>query len=63
MKIIVDKLPESPRACLFSQHHCEYGYICMLRPVIRDDKERPRKPIVRCKSVESCECLIKLEDR
>ena len=62
MKIIVDKLPESPAACPFSQHNCEYGYLCTLRPVIEYNGKRPINPIIRCKSVERCECLIELED-
>lgn len=62
MKIIVDKLPETPRECLFSQHHCEYGYLCMLRPLVKSGEYRtPRKPLTRCESVGDCECLIEVE--
>ena len=64
MRIIVDQLPESPRACLFSQHNCEYGYLCTLRPLrplITDSvPEHRRKPIIRCRDVDKCEFLVEL---
>ena len=28
MKILVDKIPEFPKACLFVKYNCEYGYLC-----------------------------------
>lgn len=63
MKIIVDKMPETPRECLFSQRHCEYGYLCNLRPLVNDGVHlRPTKPRIRCESVGDCDCLIELED-
>ena len=62
MRVVVDQLPESPRDCLFSQHHCEYGYLCMLRPLVNTGEDnRRRKPIIRCSGVHECECLVELE--
>ena len=30
MRIIVDKMPEQPKDCLFSLWNCEYGWRCKL---------------------------------
>ena len=63
MKIVVDQLPKSPRACIFSQHHCEYGYLCTLHPCVSSrDGRNTRKPLIRCDSVADCECLVILTD-
>lgn len=59
MKIIVDKLPESPRDCLFSKRHVELGYICQLRPYI---EEAQAKPFCLCKNVENCDRLIECKE-
>ena len=59
MKVIVDKLPENPRECLFSQLNVEYGYMCMLRPYTGDAH---RKPQCLCKGINHCDCLIELEE-
>ena len=61
MKIIVDKLPETPRDCLFSQeienHAGMYG--CTLRPYI---EKVDGKPNCICKSVNKCDCLVFIGD-
>lgn len=59
MKIIVDKLPETPKECLFSQRNVEYGYICQLRPYI---PEARGKPACVCKDCSKCECLVEREE-
>ena len=59
MKIIVDKLPETPRDCLFSEliPHTVGVYSCTLRPYI---KKIDSKPKCICKSVDTCD-ILKLE--
>lgn len=59
MKIIVDKLPEHPRYCLFSMRDVKCGYICQLRPYIPEAEGKPR---CLCKNVEKCECLMEPRD-
>ena len=59
MKIVVDRLPESPRDCPFSVHDVEYGYICQLRPYIDKAKAKPK---CLCTSVMHCDLLIELEE-
>ena len=57
MKIVVDKLPESPRDCLFSEFvpHSVGVYGCMLRGYIEKIDGKPR---CLCKSVDKCNNLI-----
>ena len=59
MKLIVDKMPESPEACPFSERssvgkHGAWAWTCTLRPYI---KEAGGKPRCLCKSVEKCDRL------
>lgn len=61
MKIVVDELPKSPKECAFSKRHDEVGYICTLRPYI---KQIGSKTICVCKSVDvgvHCDQLITFE--
>ena len=61
MKIIVDKLPETPRDCLFSEliPHGVGVYSCTLRAYIDKVDSKPR---CLCKSVDKCDNLIVLGD-
>lgn len=58
MKILVDEMPESPKACPFSEFR-RVGpheiYCCTLRPYIEEADGKPR---VWCKCVETCDRLI-----
>ena len=59
MKIVVDKMPTSPKDCLFSErivtgHVVGEVYGCNLRPVVEKFDSKPR---CLCKSVENCTCL------
>ena len=56
MKIVVDKLPETPRDCLFSElvPHYVGVYGCTLRPYI---EKVDGKPKCLCKSVDKCDRL------
>ena len=54
MKIVVDKLPETPRDCLFSELTIHNMYVCMLRPYI---EKVDNKPKCICKSVDKCDIL------
>lgn len=58
MKIIVDKLPETPRDCLFSKL-TSHGYVCNLRAYITKVNQ---KPVCLCKSVDKCNRLIFIGD-
>lgn len=53
MKIIVDKLPKTPRDCMFSEL-TPHGYICILKPYI---EKVNHKPTCLCKSVDKCDRL------
>ena len=57
MKILVDKMPESPEACPFSERR-RVGphevWTCTLRPYIEEAGGKPR---CLCKSVETCDRL------
>ena len=55
MKILVDKMPESPRACPFSIRNVEYGYFCTLQPYNEETRGKPR---CLCKCVETCDRLL-----
>lgn len=57
MKILVDKLPASPRDCPFSERNVEFGYVCQLRPYIAEAGVKTR---CLCKSVEKCDRLMEL---
>lgn len=57
MKILVDKLPETPKDCLFSET-TSIGYICVLRPYIEKIRHKPK---CVCKSVEHCDRLKELD--
>ena len=59
MKILVDKLPESPRDCLFSETlgTGKYtGYYCILKMYIAraDYLNRGYKPKCLCRNVTNC---------
>lgn len=53
MKIMVDKLPETPKDCMFSEV-THVGYVCTLRPFI--DKVQ-HKPKCICKDIKFCDRL------
>lgn len=55
MKIVVDKMPETPKDCMFSESIVVGTYACMLRPYI--DKVKC-KPSCLCKDVTKCDRLI-----
>ena len=59
MKIVVDKLPETPRDCLFSERipHAVGVYGCTLRGHI---EKVDGKPKCICKDVKYCDKLIEL---
>ena len=56
MKIVVDKLPESPRDCLFSEliPHAVGVYGCLLRGYIEKVDSKPK---CLCKDVKFCDRL------
>lgn len=56
MKIVVDKLPESPKQCPFSEV-THQGYGCTLRPYIEHINHKPK---CICKDVKYCDRLIEL---
>lgn len=60
MRIVVDKLPDKPRDCLFSKRNVKYGYVCQLRPFIPDANG---KPPCLCNDCSNCECLVELKER
>ena len=57
MRIVVDKLPETPKDCLFSESvpHTEGVYSCTLKPYIEKVDCKPR---CLCKSTDKCDRLI-----
>ena len=61
MKIVVDKLPNTPRDCLFSTlvPHSVNVYGCTLKPYI---EKIDSKSNCLCKSVDKCDCLISIEN-
>ena len=61
MKIIVDKLPETPRDCLFSEliPHSVGVYGCTLRGYIEKLDSKPR---CLCKSVDKCNNLKEIKN-
>ena len=61
MKIIVDKFPETPRDCLFSElvPHSVNVYNCTLRPYIEKIDSKPK---CLCKNVDKCDCLVFIGD-
>ena len=59
MKIVVDKLPETPKDCLFSEKTIYNNYACTLRPYI---EKMNIKPKCICKSVDECDCLVFIGD-
>lgn len=56
MKIVVDKMPETPRDCLFSEQVQNRAgvYACTLRPYI---EEAGCKPKCLCKNTGECDRL------
>lgn len=62
MKIVVDKIPKSPKECMFSKRNVEVGYVCTLRPYIEEAKG---KLVCVCKPVFGggvlCDRLVTLE--
>ena len=54
MKIIVDKFPETPKDCLFSESTIYNGYVCTLKPFV---EKVNCKPNCLCKSVDKCDRL------
>lgn len=57
MRIIVDKMPESPEACPFSELRTagpRKAWACTLRPYIEEAHGKPR---CICKRVETCDRL------
>ena len=58
MKIIVDKLPETPRDCLFSESITIGKYGCILRPYNETVKCKPK---CICESVDKCDKLKESE--
>lgn len=61
MKIVVDKLPEIPRDCLFSEliPYSVGVYGCTLKGYI---EKVDGKPKCLCKSVDKCDKLVVLGD-
>lgn len=59
MKIIVDKMPETPKECMFSEliPHAMGVYNCSLRPYIEKIDSKPK---CLCKNVDKCDRLIEL---
>ena len=59
MKILVDEMPESPKACPFSEKRrvgpYDEIYCCTLRPYIEEAGGKPR---CLCKRVETCDRLL-----
>ena len=48
MRILVDKMPETPKECLFSKRNVEYGMVCQLqRCVCNLNKERKGCPCLK----------------
>lgn len=45
MKVVVDKIPTTPKECLFSKRNVEYGYTCQLHSF---------NPNTNCKSLHPC---------
>ena len=57
MQIIVDKLPEEPKECLFSQetaHGREKFYACILKP---DIIGKHKNSLCICRDTSSCPIL------
>ena len=64
MKVVVTKMPETPRDCLFSElsTYMKSGtrvYVCTLRTYIpeADYKENGFKPVCICKDCSKCDKL------
>lgn len=54
MKIIIDKMPETPRDCIFSESISTGGYVCTLRPYIEKIQNKPK---CLCKDIKHCDRL------
>lgn len=63
MRILVDRMPDTPRDCLFSERVTVHGdtfYRCNLRPYIEeaDRDDNGHKPMCVCRNVSSCTNLV-----
>lgn len=54
MKVVVDKMPATPRECSFAVRNVEVGYVCQL-PSIIPDGNRCRTV---CRDTSKCEHLL-----
>ena len=62
MRIVVDRMPDTPRDCLFSEKITVHGdtfYRCTLRPYIEDADIRSGgyKPLCVCRNTSNCNNL------
>ena len=62
MRIVVDRMHDTPRDCLFSEKVTVHGdtfYRCMLRPYIEeaDRNDNGYKPMCVCRNTSNCNNL------